>query len=214
RLGGSVLPGPVLRAAAGNAGCRLDRDLLDRGLAVAELPGAVRHPEGRDDADGHVVHRDPARPARERRRRRVRVGHGTGPAAVSGAGPITYGDPTTLAINAELSGEKLEVAQSFLDYIVSEECSKALAGIGITPSYFSDEVVDTIFSLGGMPDDDLSHTAFADTEVEAENPVGEFTNDIVTILEDTHSEILTGSTPVDEALTKAEEQLENEGLTA
>lgn len=75
-------------------------------------------------------------------------------------------------------------------------------------------MVDTIFSLDGMPDDELSRTAFADTEVEAENPIGEFTNDIVTILEDTHSEILTGSSPVDEALTKAEEQLENEGLTA
>lgn len=136
------------------------------------------------------------------------------PQQTSGAGTVTFGDPTTLAINAALSGEKLEAAQSFLDYIVSEDCSKALAAIGITPSYFSDEVVETIFSLDGMPDDELSRTAFADTEVEAENPIGEHTNDIVTILEDTHSEILTVSSPVDDALTETEEQLDSEGLTA
>lgn len=136
------------------------------------------------------------------------------PQQTSGVGPISFGDPTTLAINAELSGEKLEVAQSFLDYIVSEDCSKALAEIGITPSYFSEDVVDTIFALDGMPEDELSRAAFSETLVEAENPIGEFTNDIITILEDTHSEILTESSPVDEALTKAEEQLENEGLTA
>lgn len=136
------------------------------------------------------------------------------PQQTSGAGPITFADPTTLAINAELSGEKLDAAQTFLDYIVSEECSKSLAEIGITPSYFSDEVVETIFALDGMPDDELSRAAFADTEVKAENPIGEFTNDIVTILEDTHSEILTESSPVDVALSAAEEQIDNEGLTA
>lgn len=128
--------------------------------------------------------------------------------------PITFGDPTTLAINAQLDGEKLEVAQKFVEYIVSEDCSTALAKIGITPSYFSDKVVDTIFGLDGMPDDDVSKSAFADTTVEPENPIGEHTTDIITILEDTHSEILTESSPVDKALKATEEQLDSEGLTA
>lgn len=143
---------------------------------------------------------------------------GMAPAPQQDAGksdaPITFGDPTSLAISAELSGEKLEVARSFLEYVVSEDCSKALASIGITPSYFSDEVVDTIFGLDGMPDDDLSRSAFTDSDVQPENPIGENTNDILTVLEDAHSEILTGSSPVDEALSATEEQIENEGLTS
>lgn len=126
--------------------------------------------------------------------------------------PVTFGDPTSLAINAALSGEKLEAAQSFLEYVVSEECSQALAGIGITPSYFSDAVVDTIFGLEGMPDDEGSRLAFQNNDTQPENPVGEFTNDIQTVLEDTHSEIMTASTPVAEAITAVEEQLKNEGL--
>lgn len=126
--------------------------------------------------------------------------------------PVTFGDPTSLAINAALTGEKLEAAQAFLDYVVSEDCSQALAGIGITPSYFSDAVVETIFGLEGMPDDEGSRQAFQNNDTRPENPVGEFTNDIQTVLEDTHSEILTGSSPVAEALTAVEAQLENEGL--
>ena len=128
--------------------------------------------------------------------------------------PVTFGDPTSLAINASLSGEKLEAAEAFLQYVVSEECSSALAEIGITPSYFSDAVVDTIFGLEGMPEDDVSRAAFQNNDTRPENPVGEFTNDIQTILEDTHSEILTGTTPVADALTAVEAQLENEGLIA
>lgn len=126
--------------------------------------------------------------------------------------PVTFGDPTSLAANASLSGGKLEAAQAFLEYVVSEECSQALAGIGVTPSYFSDAVVDTIFGLEGMPADEGSRAAFQGNDTRPENPVGEHTNDIQTILGDTHSEILTVSTPVDEALTSVEEQLANEGL--
>lgn len=126
--------------------------------------------------------------------------------------PVTFGDPTSLAINASLSGEKLDAAKAFLEYVVSEDCSQALAEIGITPSYFSDAVVDTIFGLEGMPDDEGSRAAFQNNDTRPENPVGEFTNDIQTILGDTHSEILTGTTPVADAITAVEEQLQNEGL--
>lgn len=126
--------------------------------------------------------------------------------------PVSFGDPTSLAINASLSGEKLDAAKSFLEYVVSEECSQALAGIGITPSYFSDAVVDTIFGVEGMPSDDGSQKAFKDNDTRPENPVHENTNDIQTILEDLHSEILTGSSPTEAALTAVEEQLMSEGL--
>src|SRR5699024_9877703 len=86
------------------------------------------------------------------------------PQQSSGAGPITYGDPTTLGINAERSGEQLEVAQSSPGCGAGDDCSKALAGIGITPSYVSDEVVDTIFALDGMPAVVFSLNDMANTE--------------------------------------------------
>src|SRR5699024_11688347 len=60
------------------------------------------------------------------------------PQQASGASdaPVSFGDPTSLAINAELSGEKLELAQSFLEYVVSEDCSKALGSSAMTHAAF------------------------------------------------------------------------------
>ena len=66
--------------------------------------------------------------------------------------PVTFGDPTGLAINAGVSGEKLTVAKAFLEWAAGPDASVLLAGIGITPANTDDSVVAKYFSVDGeMP---------------------------------------------------------------
>ncbi|RAX20075.1 sugar ABC transporter substrate-binding protein [Actinomyces sp. Z5] len=128
--------------------------------------------------------------------------------------PITFGDPTSLAVNAALEGDKASAAKAFVAFATGEEGARAMAAIGITPAYFSETIESTFFDLDGMPQDDLSKLAFSTHDTRPENPVSETVNDIQTILNDTHSEIMTETTPVDEALSKAGEDIKGQGLTA
>lgn len=126
---------------------------------------------------------------------------------------VTFGDPTSWAANASLKGDKATAAKKFLEFASGEQGAIALAKIGITPAYFSDKVQQTIFSLDGMPQDALSKTAFSVHDTKAENPVGEHTNDIQTILKDTDSSIRTGAKSIDQGISDAQNQIKNEGLT-
>ena len=127
--------------------------------------------------------------------------------AGTGKTPVTFGDPTGLAINASVSdGTKLTVAKAFLEYAAGPEGSKALAGIGITPANSSDAVVQTYFSLPGVPGDDLSKFAWSTHTTKPENPVSEYTAGLQNILNALHSSVLSGSATIDAAITEAEGQ--------
>ena len=122
---------------------------------------------------------------------------------------ITFADPTSWAVSARSEGQQLAAAKEFLAYASGEGGATALAAIGITPAYYSDAVVDAIFGLEGMPDDELSKTAFTDHDTRPENPLYEYTSSIQDILKDTHSAIMTESTSIDDALASTEQELEN-----
>ncbi|MFC8943416.1 ABC transporter substrate-binding protein, partial [Streptomyces griseoincarnatus] len=63
--------------------------------------------------------------------------------------PVTFGDPTTMGINARIDESKIEAAKGFLKFAAGPEGAAALAGIGITPALIDDAVADEIFSLKG-----------------------------------------------------------------
>ncbi|MDU0348916.1 ABC transporter substrate-binding protein [Actinomyces sp. MRS3W] len=128
--------------------------------------------------------------------------------------PITFGDPTSLAVNASLNGDKAAAAKAFVEFSMSAEGAKVMAGIGITPAYLSQETEDTFFELEGMPQDDLSKTTFSVHDTRPENPVSATVNDIQTILNDMHSAIMTETTGLDEALKEAADTVSSQGLTA
>lgn len=124
--------------------------------------------------------------------------------------PVTFGDPTTMGINAAIDEEKIATAKDFLKFAAGPEGAAALAGIGITPALIDDTVTEKIFSLEGVPTDDLSKFAFSTHETLPENPVGAGTAAIQTILGETHTAIMSGSTPVKDALAEAEERVADE----
>jgi multiple sugar transport system substrate-binding protein len=124
--------------------------------------------------------------------------------------PVTFGDPTGLAINAGIGDEKLQAAKDFLTYAASEEAAQALAAIGITPALLNDDVVETYFSVEGSPTDDLSKFAISTHETRPENPTSNKTAAIQGILGDLHTAVMSGSEPIDSAIKSAEDRAKNE----
>ncbi|MEU4623953.1 extracellular solute-binding protein [Actinoplanes sp. NPDC023801] len=128
------------------------------------------------------------------------------------ATPVTFADPTGLGINPKSSARKIAAAKEFLAYAASADAAKALAGIGVTPADNS-SVADTIFSLKGAPGDDLSKFTFTSHDTKPENPVSKYTAPLQNILKDMHTEILSGATPIDAAITKAQDRAKAEVLS-
>ncbi|WP_433381574.1 ABC transporter substrate-binding protein [Actinoplanes sp. CA-142083] len=127
------------------------------------------------------------------------------------ATPVTFGDPTGLGINPKLAKNKVEAAKAFLSYAAGADGAKALAGIGITPAD-TDAVKDTFFQLQGVPQDELTKWTFATHDTKPENPPGKYTAALQNILGDLHTAIMSGSKPVDAAITEAQDRAKNEVL--
>ncbi|MEU4745712.1 extracellular solute-binding protein [Actinosynnema sp. NPDC023658] len=128
--------------------------------------------------------------------------------------PVTFGDPTGLGINAGIDGGKTAAAKKFLAFAAGEGGASALASIGITPATLTDKVTQAYFGVQGVPTDELSRFSFGSHDTHAENPVSPMTAALQNILQETHSAIMSGSTPVDEALTKAGARARSEVIEA
>ncbi|WP_435736024.1 extracellular solute-binding protein [Cellulosimicrobium sp. PMB13] len=126
------------------------------------------------------------------------------------ATPVTFGDPTGLGINPAIDENKVQAAKDFLAFAAGEGGAAALAEIGITPALFSDTVVDTFFGLEGVPTDDLSKFAFSTHETKPENPVAPSTAAVQNILNDLHTAVMSGSTPIADAIPEAENRASSE----
>lgn len=124
--------------------------------------------------------------------------------------PVTFGDPTGMAVNANTSPEKQEAAKKFVAWVAGPDGAAALAGIGITPALITDDVASTIFGQDGMPQDDLSQFAYSTHVVKAENPTSPKTAAIQGILGDMHTAIMSGSQSVDDAIADADSRVANE----
>ena len=124
--------------------------------------------------------------------------------------PVTFGDPTGLSINAGIDESKVQAAKDFLAFAASLEAAELLAEIGITPAVADDNVTEAYFAVEGAPTDDLSKFAWSTGDVAPENPTSNKTASIQNILLDMHTAILSGSTPVDQAIKDAEARFENE----
>jgi multiple sugar transport system substrate-binding protein len=128
------------------------------------------------------------------------------------ATPVTFGDPTGMGINPKASKAKQAAAKAFLGYVAGADAAKALSSIGITPAQVTDAVTTTLFGLDGVPQDDLSKLAYAKHTIKPENPVSKHTAGLQNLLNETHSAILSGSKPLDAALTEAQTRAKNEVL--
>ena len=69
----------------------------------------------------------------------------------------TYGGATGFSVNKASKNQKL--AKKFVEFCSGEEGAKAVASIGMTPAYQSEEVMKVLFDLEGMPQDEESKKA-------------------------------------------------------
>lgn len=124
--------------------------------------------------------------------------------------PVTFGDPTGFGINAAIDESKVQAAKDFLAFAAGEKGAQALAAIGITPALLTDAVVDTYFGADGAPSDDLSRFAYSTHEVHPESPTSSKTAAVQGILNDMHTAIMSGSTPLADAIKDAQDRVANE----
>ncbi|WP_420113875.1 ABC transporter substrate-binding protein [Pseudactinotalea sp.] len=126
--------------------------------------------------------------------------------------PITEGNPTAIGINPAIDDSKVDAAKEFLAYIGSEDASSALAEIGIMPANTSDAVADVMFALDGVPTDDLARFAFTSQTPVTEAPVDSGTPALQSILDDAHSEIMSGSVSAADGIANAIQRAQSEVL--
>ncbi|MGV8978376.1 MAG: extracellular solute-binding protein [Cellulomonas sp.] len=124
--------------------------------------------------------------------------------------PVTFGDPTGLAINAAIDKNKVQAAKDFLVFASGVDAAKDLAGIGITPALTNDEVATSYFAVAGAPTDALSKFAWTKHDTHPENPTDKNAAAVQAILNDAHTAIMSGSTPIDAALSKAGQRVHDE----
>ncbi|MDR1800059.1 MAG: extracellular solute-binding protein [Bifidobacteriaceae bacterium] len=124
--------------------------------------------------------------------------------------PVTFGDPTGLAINANIDPAKLDAAKAFLQFAASEEAGVALAGIGILSSVASDAVTEAYFAQSGIPTDDLSKFAIGTHETKPENPQSPYIAAIQSALGEAHTAIMSESSSIDDAIAMATETIQAE----
>jgi multiple sugar transport system substrate-binding protein len=126
------------------------------------------------------------------------------------AEPVTFGDPTGLAINAGIDPAKADAAKAFLTFAASEAAGVALAEIGIVSSVSSDAVTDAYFQQAGIPTDDLSKFAMSTHLTKPENPQSPNIAAIQTALGEAHTAIMSESSSIDEAIALATETIQAE----
>ena len=126
--------------------------------------------------------------------------------------PITFADPTGLAISAGATDQKLAAAKEFVQWASGEGGAKALAALATTPAYFSDAVVDTYFGVDGMANDDLTKDAWKNHDTRPENYVDKATNEVQAILKTMNSSIMTENASVDQAISDANKSIADQGL--
>lgn len=69
----------------------------------------------------------------------------------------TYGGPSGFAVNK--GSKNPELAKKFVEFCSGEKGAKAVAEIGMTPAYQSADVMDILYNLEGMPQDEESKKA-------------------------------------------------------
>ena len=70
--------------------------------------------------------------------------------------------------------------------------------------------MEKYFAVEGAPTDDLSKFAFAEHDTKPENPTSSKTAAIQGILGDLHTAVMSGSTPIAQAITEAQDRVANE----
>ena len=101
----------------------------------------------------------------------------------------SFGNLTGAMINAK--SENKDLAWEYISWLGGEEGSAATASTGTRPALATDSVVSVLASVEGFPADDNSKAALKPVFVGMEWPVVDKVNDIKSIVNEVHTQIMT-----------------------
>lgn len=122
----------------------------------------------------------------------------------------TFGNLTGAAIN--VNAKNPDLAWTYISWLCGAEGAKATASTGTRPAYVSEDVAAIMSSVPGFPTDEASKAALLPTFVGMEWPVVDYLGQIQTIVNETHTAIMTGELTVEEGIEELHERVEDEGL--
>ena len=126
--------------------------------------------------------------------------------------PITFGDPTGLAVSASSSGQERAAALEFLKYATGSEGAKQLTAISLTPAYLYDGAVDDYFGVKGMATDEQTKQAWVNHDIRPENFVSKYNAELQTQLKTMNSSIMTETVSLDDAIAQTNSQIKSQNI--
>jgi multiple sugar transport system substrate-binding protein len=117
----------------------------------------------------------------------------------------SFGNLTGAMINAK--SENKDLAWEYISWLGGEEGSAATASTGTRPALATDSVVSVLASVEGFPADDNSKAALKPVFVGMEWPVVEKVNDIKTIVNEVHTQIMTRELTPEEGVEEMNERV-------
>lgn len=109
---------------------------------------------------------------------------------------MTYGGPTGFGVSK--NSENKELAKEFVEFAAGPEGAKAVAGIGMTTAYQSEEILDVLYNLDGMPQDEVSKETLKPDVSDFEMMPSKDAATISQVINEEHELIMVGdNTPKD-----------------
>lgn len=103
--------------------------------------------------------------------------------------------------------KNMDVAEDFVRFAGGEEGAKIVASLGYFPGALSEESVETIMGVEGMPEDEQTKEVILGVKnITLETPLGKNCSEIAKILNTGHDYIMTGTMSIDEGIAYMNEE--------
>lgn len=116
---------------------------------------------------------------------------------------------TITALSLPTSAPHPDEAWEFIKFVSGEKGAEVMASTGNIPAMTNDDIVNSIASMDGFPQDDTSKDALVTSNVYLEMPANDKSSEIEEVLNNEHDLIMTESESVDEGI-----QNMNDGVQA
>ena len=124
---------------------------------------------------------------------------------VEGVEPgTTVGNYTTLSVN--VNSKHKEEALDFIKFASGAEGAQLLAEMGTFPALMNDDVINTIASADGFPQDETSREALHPTKVILDSMIHEKATEFGELIYEGHSNIMNGNCTIDEGIETMNEK--------
>jgi multiple sugar transport system substrate-binding protein len=118
----------------------------------------------------------------------------------------TLGTITGLSVNKKAPHK--EAALDFVKWVTGEDGAKEIAKTGTIPAIHTPEVMEEIANMEGFPQDQNSKDALNTTQIYLEMPVNTKAGEVEVILNEEHTEIMSGTKTVEQGLADMSSRVE------